>query len=647
MLSSFPRLLTWPRRARKQLNTSKHCFRSFHCETLEYRRLLSATPQLLKDINLATEDSNPTELVELNGELFFGVYDADTASYEIWKTDGTTAGTVQVADIVSGTGDSHPMDMTVMGDKLFFNAYTPASGSELWKSDGTSAGTVQVADIYTGTGSSNPTRLTVSGDRLFFAADDGETGSEPWTIQQEQPPVAFADLNYRVAQGETLVVEVPGGVLQNDSDPNEDTLSAVLETGPQQGQLTLNPDGTFTYRPLPQFIGFGSFTYRATDGVYQSDPAMVRIAVGDVLAEAGGSYVINQGANLFLDASQSVDLENDPLNFTWDVNGDETFGDAQGMAPVVGWSALLSLGINRGRFNVTVRVDDGFGHSRTDSTTLTVNNAVPAVNAGADTRLAEGGNFAASGWFDDLGADSWTATVDYGDGTPAVPLALHADKTFDLSHLYADNGQFTVTVTVDDGQAGGADSVMVTVDNRAPTVEVGTDQGATVGAVVTLSQNVQFGDVGTYDTHTATINWGDGTEEAGSVTENNGSGTVVGSHVYTAAGIYEVKLTVTDDDGGWAYDSLVVAVDAPVVRIQDLEGVQIATPFTVEQQTTDLVIHQSDPANPIYSVALPVPGLLIYSRDVSDSFHVNLAGLSLVNVVTGIWIRRRKHRQLR
>ena len=69
-----------------------------------------------------------------------------------------------------------------------------------------------------------------------------------------------------------------------------------------------------------------------------------------------------------------------------------------------------------------------------------------------------------------------------------------------------------------------------------------------LGTAVTV--NGAFTDAGILDTHTATINWGDGSSSSGAVSETNGIGTVTGTHVYTAAGIYSVQLTVTDNDGG-------------------------------------------------------------------------------------------------
>ena len=69
-----------------------------------------------------------------------------------------------------------------------------------------------------------------------------------------------------------------------------------------------------------------------------------------------------------------------------------------------------------------------------------------------------------------------------------------------------------------------------------------------VGTPVTASAS--FTDPGLLDTHTASIDWGDGTSSTGLVSEVDGSGSVSGSHAYTVAGVYLVTLTVTDKDGG-------------------------------------------------------------------------------------------------
>ena len=86
---------------------------------------------------------------------------------ELWKTDGTAAGTVRVADIIPGQDGSWPSHLTSVGSTLFFFADDGTSGRELWKSDGTAAGTVLVADIRPGGSSgSYPNDLTAVGDTL-------------------------------------------------------------------------------------------------------------------------------------------------------------------------------------------------------------------------------------------------------------------------------------------------------------------------------------------------------------------------------------------------------------------------------------------------------------------------------------------------
>ena len=77
------------------------------------------------------------------------------------------------------------------------------------------------------------------------------------------------------------------------------------------------------------------------------------------------------------------------------------------------------------------------------------------------------------GSFDDVDADSWIATVDYGDGFGLEPLALDGHG-FHLGHTYLEHGTYTITVTVDDGHGGvGVGSMDVVIeDHSAPIVDV-------------------------------------------------------------------------------------------------------------------------------------------------------------------------------
>ena len=122
--------------------------------------------------------SSPRFLTEVNGVLFFNA--CDTAGCELWKSDGTEAGTVRVKDINPGPGSSQPNALTNVNGTLYFAASDGVSGFELWKSDGTEAGTVRVKDINPGPASSSPIGLTNVSGRLFFSAIDAASGRELW-----------------------------------------------------------------------------------------------------------------------------------------------------------------------------------------------------------------------------------------------------------------------------------------------------------------------------------------------------------------------------------------------------------------------------------------------------------------------------------
>ena len=133
---------------------------------------------MVKDINPGSGSSEPGLIIDVNGTLFFQADDG-THGFELWKSDGTAAGTVMVKDINPGSGDCCP-ELTNVNGTLYFHADDGTHGEELWKSDGTAAGTVMVKDINPGSGGSWPVRLTNVNGTLYFSAYDGTNGSELW-----------------------------------------------------------------------------------------------------------------------------------------------------------------------------------------------------------------------------------------------------------------------------------------------------------------------------------------------------------------------------------------------------------------------------------------------------------------------------------
>jgi ELWxxDGT repeat protein len=230
--------------------------------------------------------SNPSGLVNVNGTLFF-VADDGTHGRELWKSNGTAKGTVLVSDIQPGAGSSFftfPSVLTNRDGTLFFGADDGTHGSELWKSDGTAAGTMLVKDINPGSAESYPALLTLSGGHLFFSADDGVHGRELW-----DPPVAsgsisgnvFEDLaDNGVGADDPPIAGRPVNLFRDDGDgtfePGTDVLVARQQT---------RADGGYDFRRLA--AGNYFVQQELPPGWVQTVPADNRVDVIIRPADAG------------------------------------------------------------------------------------------------------------------------------------------------------------------------------------------------------------------------------------------------------------------------------------------------------------------------------------------------------------------------
>lgn len=139
----------------------------------------SAGTTLVADIRTGTASSSPKDLIEFDGKLYFTADDG-VIGRELWVSDGTGPGTHPVLDLNPGSAASNPTGLIVYDDALYFAATTAANGIELWRTDGTAIGTQLVADINPGPANSSPAGFAIMGGALFFAADDGNFGKELW-----------------------------------------------------------------------------------------------------------------------------------------------------------------------------------------------------------------------------------------------------------------------------------------------------------------------------------------------------------------------------------------------------------------------------------------------------------------------------------
>ncbi|MBI5570044.1 MAG: DUF4347 domain-containing protein [Desulfomonile tiedjei] len=143
----------------------------------------AAQTVMVEDLWPGADSGNPTVLTNGNGTLFFR---APSVDGYLWRSDGTAADTFPVrTDVLVRTDSLDPTDwdtFAVLNGEVYFTGEDTGGlyGRELWKSNGTTAGTVMVKDIQTGAGSGSPHYLTPVNGSLYFAANDGVNGEELW-----------------------------------------------------------------------------------------------------------------------------------------------------------------------------------------------------------------------------------------------------------------------------------------------------------------------------------------------------------------------------------------------------------------------------------------------------------------------------------
>ena len=281
------------------------------------------------------------------------------------------------------------------------------------------------------------------------------------------------------------------------------------------------------------------------------------------------------------------------LDIDWD--GDGTFDET---IAVSGGSFTASRqflddnpsGTTSDTLNVNVRLRDDDGGVATASQPLTVRNVNPVVTVVAPQAIDENQSATLNGTIDDVGTlDTFTLVVTWGDpaspnnsqafelGTTVLTKAANGidwdptTRKYSVDHQYLDDNPsasltntYTIlsAVTDDDGGTNFAWASVV-VRNVDPVLTLASNQTVNEGAILDLTNGIlgSFTDQGTLDTHTATIDWGDGSnEQPVTVSDLGGSGTLSASHIFADDGVYTVTVTLTDDDGGQAISTFLVTV---------------------------------------------------------------------------------------
>ena len=148
-------------------------------------RINSRSVVFNKDTRPGAASGNPSNIVCCGAQVFFTANNG-TNGTELWRTRAVFTSWSPaniVKDIYPGGVSSSPSKLTCVGRRVYFSAREPNNGRELWKSDGSSAGTQRVCDLFDCSPGSSPAKLALCCGQLFFAATGTTVGRELYRIR--------------------------------------------------------------------------------------------------------------------------------------------------------------------------------------------------------------------------------------------------------------------------------------------------------------------------------------------------------------------------------------------------------------------------------------------------------------------------------
>ncbi|UKA01381.1 Ig-like domain-containing protein [Photobacterium damselae] len=295
-------------------------------------------------------------------------------------------------------------------------------------------------------------------DSFTVVVDDGNGGSDTITVTVNVTPVNDAPVGENVSAETQEETAVTGQLTATDVDG--DNLTFKPGTNPENGQVTINADGSWEYVPNPDFNGEDSFTVVVDDGNGGSDTITVTVNVTPVNDAPVGEDVIAETQEETAVTGQLTATDVDGDNLTFKPGSDPTNGQVT-VNPDGSWEYVPNPDFN-GEDSFTVVVDDGNGG--TDTITVTVN--VTPVNdapVGEDVSAETQEETAVTGQLTATDVDGDNLTFKPGSNPENGSVTINADGSWEYVPNPDFNGEDSFTVVVDDGN-GGSDTITVTVN---------------------------------------------------------------------------------------------------------------------------------------------------------------------------------------
>src|SRR5579871_817712 len=421
------------------------------------------------------------------------------------------------------------------------------SSSHMYAEEGTYTVTVTVTDTGDQQSGTGMFQVTVSDPAVSASPSVGFNAMEGSAVSNQQL-ATFVD-----PAGAEALASYSASI--NWGDGTAATTGGISFSGSAftiTGSHTYAEEGSYTVTVTINHET--STTQTVTSTATVSDPAVAAngIGVNAVLSTSFTSAVAT-----FTDPGSLEVLGDYSATINWGDSTPATTGTlalTNGIVTVSGSHAYTSTG----SFTVTTTIHHDTATPTTVTSTAMVGNAPPPVvtAAGNQTATEAGSKSFTIGSFQDAGAGPDSGSINWGDGTTATSLGTVTPGTLsNQTHTYAEEGSYTVTITITDAGSSqsGTGMFVVTVSDPNVTASGGVSVTAQEGTLSATQMVATFTDPagaeaadGTH--YSASINWGDNTAATpGSIALNGTTFTVSGSHTYAEEGSYTLTVTINHE----------------------------------------------------------------------------------------------------